>query len=177
MTFSILNSAHAWTSVILAGKCDSRRHTSSSQPHSQDSLSCFEKELWYQIKYFWVCPLSSSISISLRGPCTATEMIPTYKLVSMVFSIAYVWCIKILTWLRGCRVKIAKFPRLHCFAIIYQKRLEHKENQTKYRKMTWKPRSHRILIYWIWAIVVNIEQTEFESVCLLLVYLPLRESF
>ena len=33
-----------------------------------------------------------------------------------------------------------------------QKRSEHKENQTKYRKMTWKPRSHvRILIYQTWA--------------------------
>ena len=35
-----------------------------------------------------------------------------------------------------------------------QKRLEHKENQTKYRKMTRKPRSHaRILIYRTWAIL------------------------
>ena len=34
-----------------------------------------------------------------------------------------------------------------------QKRLEHRENQTKYRKMTRKPRSHvRILIYPMWAI-------------------------
>ena len=35
-----------------------------------------------------------------------------------------------------------------------QKRLEHKENQTKYRKMTRKPRSHvRILVYRTWAIL------------------------
>ena len=35
-----------------------------------------------------------------------------------------------------------------------QKRLKHKENQTKYRKMTRKPRSHvRILIYRTWAIL------------------------
>ena len=35
----------------------------------------------------------------------------------------------------------------------FQKRLERKENQTKYRKMTRKPRSHvRILIYRTWAI-------------------------
>ena len=35
----------------------------------------------------------------------------------------------------------------------FQKRLERKENQTKYRKMTRKPLSHvRILIYRTWAI-------------------------
>ena len=34
-----------------------------------------------------------------------------------------------------------------------QQRPEHKQNQTKYRKITRKPRSHvRILIYWKWAI-------------------------
>ena len=34
-----------------------------------------------------------------------------------------------------------------------KKRLEHEEDQTKYRKMTRKPRSHvRILIYRTWAI-------------------------
>ena len=55
--------------------------------------------------------------------------------------------IKIVTSLRGFRVKIANFSRLRCLAI--PKRLEHKENKTKYRK--W-PESlgvmHvRILIY------------------------------
>ena len=35
--------------------------------------------------------------------------------------------------------------------------VEHKENKTKYRKMTRKPRSHvRILIYQTWAIGVDI---------------------
>ena len=39
----------------------------------------------------------------------------------------------------------------------FQKRLEHKENQTKYRNMTEKPQSHvRIFIYRTWAIVVFI---------------------
>ena len=34
-----------------------------------------------------------------------------------------------------------------------QKRLGHKENNTKYRSLTWKPRSHvRILIYRTWPI-------------------------
>ena len=56
------------------------------------------------------------------------------------------------------------FLRLHCLAIsrfpIFQfpiSRLELKENQTKYRKMTGKPQSHvRIFIYRTWAIVVFI---------------------
>ena len=58
--------------------------------------------------------------------------------------------IKILTWLRGFRVKIliATFSRLHCLAIPRRD----KENQSKHRKMTRKPRSHvRILIYRMWA--------------------------
>ena len=38
----------------------------------------------------------------------------------------------------GIRDKIAKFPRLHCFANS-QKRLDRKENQTKYKNMTRKP--------------------------------------
>ena len=34
----------------------------------------------------------------------------------------------------------------------FQRRLEHKENQTKYRNMTRKPMAHvRILIYRNWA--------------------------
>ena len=37
-----------------------------------------------------------------------------------------------------------------------QQRLEHKQNQTEYRKKTRKPQSHvRILIYWTWAIKMN----------------------
>ena len=39
----------------------------------------------------------------------------------------------------------------------FQKRLEHKENQTKYRNMTGKPQSHvRTFIYRTWVIVVFI---------------------
>ena len=38
----------------------------------------------------------------------------------------------------------------------FQKRFEHKENQTKYRNMTRTPRSHgRILMYRTWAIIKN----------------------
>ena len=59
---------------------------------------------------------------------------------------------QILTLLRGFRDKIANFfttPLSHNS----QKRLEHKENQTKYRKMTRKPRSHvRNLIYRTFAV-------------------------
>ena len=42
-----------------------------------------------------------------------------------------------------------------------QKRLEHKENQTKYRKMTRKPRSPvRVLIYRTWSIpALQLKQT------------------
>ena len=59
--------------------------------------------------------------------------------------IAHVRYIKILTWLRGCRVKIANFSRLHRLAI--SRRIERKENQTN-RKMTRETRSHvRILIF------------------------------
>ena len=51
----------------------------------------------------------------------------------------------------------SNFSRLHCLAI--PKRVEHKENQTKYRKMTRKPRSHvRILIYRTWANVGHCSQ-------------------
>ena len=68
--------------------------------------------------------------------------------------IAHIRYIKILTWLRGFRAKIVNFSRSTLLSRNSQKRLEHKENQTKYRKMTRKPRSHvRILIYRTWAFV------------------------
>ena len=39
-----------------------------------------------------------------------------------------------------------------------QKRIEHKESQTKYRKMTRKPHGHvRILIYRTWAITTSVD--------------------
>ena len=59
--------------------------------------------------------------------------------------------LNILTWLRGFKDKIANFSRLHCPAI------HRRENKTKYRKMTWKPRSHvRILKYGMWTIRNNV---------------------
>ena len=62
---------------------------------------------------------------------------------------------KILTCLRGFRVKIGNFHD-SIVSKFSEKRLEHKENQTKYRKMTRKPQSHvRILKckYRKWAII------------------------
>ena len=57
--------------------------------------------------------------------------------ITMEVSIGYIRCINIRTWLRDFRVKIANF-----------KRLRYKENTTKYRSLSRKPRSHvRILIY------------------------------
>ena len=68
------------------------------------------------------------------------------------FSIAHVRYIKKLRWLGGFRYKIANFPQLHCLTIL-RRDLRHKENQTKYRKITRQPWSHvRILIYRTWAI-------------------------
>ena len=44
-----------------------------------------------------------------------------------------------------------------------QKRLRHKESNTKYRGLTWKPRSHvRILIYRTWPIALSLHFTWLE---------------
>ena len=56
-------------------------------------------------------------------------------------TIVYVRYIKILTLLRGFRVKIAIFFTTP-LSLNSQKRLEHKEKETKYRKNEQKPRSH-----------------------------------
>ena len=55
--------------------------------------------------------------------------------------LAHVRYIKILSWFRCFRNKIANFSRLP-MSSNSQERLEHKENQTNYRIMTRKPRSH-----------------------------------
>ena len=63
--------------------------------------------------------------------------------------IGHVRYINILAWSRGFRVKIAKF----LLSLNSQKRLRHKENNTKYRSLNWKPRNHvRILMYRTWPI-------------------------
>ena len=118
---------------------------------------------------FWSCfELKSHVTVTLNTVHCVTDLRPnrhakqseywlrvTNRLkdsltASDLFSIAHVRYIKILTWLRGFRVKTTNLSRLH----YSQRRLEHKENQTKYRKMTRKPRSHvRIIIYRTWAIV------------------------
>ena len=61
---------------------------------------------------------------------------------------------KILTWLRGFRLKIANFLRLHCVAIT-RRELNTNKTKPKYRKMSRKPRTFvRILIHRTWAIVL-----------------------
>ena len=68
------------------------------------------------------------------------------------FKIGHVRYINILTWLRGFWVKNCKFLKF-LLSLNSQKRLEYKENNTKYRSLTRKPRSHvRILIYRTWPI-------------------------
>ena len=74
------------------------------------------------------------------------------KIGGTILTIVHVRYIKILTLLRGFRVNffhdsiVWQFPEETC--------IEHKENHTKYRNMTRKPRSHaRILIYRTWAYV------------------------
>ena len=68
--------------------------------------------------------------------------------------IAHVQYIKILTWLRGFRVKIANFSRLHCLVIL-RRDLNTKKTKPKIEK--W-PESVGVvlesnLIYRTWAIV------------------------
>ena len=62
--------------------------------------------------------------------------------------------------LKGQNCKIFKTPLSRTF----QKRLVKKENQTKYRKMTRKPRSNvSILMYRTWAITLkNVQKKSYE---------------
>ena len=56
--------------------------------------------------------------------------------------------------LSGQNCKFFKF----LLSLNSQKRLEYKENNTKYRSLTWKPRSHvRILIYRTWPISIDFD--------------------
>ena len=90
-------------------------------------------------------------SIKTRTPLEVEglpKMIPT----------AHVRYIKILTlftyltWLPGLGSKLQIF-HYSIMSTNSQKRIKHKENQTKYVKMTRKPRIHvRILIYRTWAL-------------------------
>ena len=71
--------------------------------------------------------------------------------------IGHIRYINILAWVRGFRVKIAKFF-VCLLSLNSQKRLVYKEHNTKYRSLTWKPRSHvRILTYWSWPIAFDTE--------------------
>ena len=86
-----------------------------------------------------------------------TKLWPTnsvFKLCSAnsVLQIGHVRYINILAWPRGFRVKICKFFYF-LLSLNSPKRLGYKENNTKYRILTRKPRSHvRILIYRTWPI-------------------------
>ena len=71
----------------------------------------------------------------------------------MSVRIAHVQYIEILTRLRGFRVKIANFSRLHSLAIP-RGDLSTKKTKPNIEKMTRKLQSHvRILIYRTWAII------------------------
>ena len=91
--------------------------------------------------------------------------------------------IKILTWLWGFRVTIGLFSPL-LLSRNSQKRLEHKENQTKYVELSRKPRGHvKILIYrtwaikvesrWLykWEILINIYQSSIKTIGCFYIYL------
>ena len=90
---------------------------------------------------------------SLPGNSIAVAMMKRAmsRFAEFTFLIGHVRYINIQAWLRGFRVKIANFSSFFCPPI--SKRLRYKENNTKYRSLPRKPRSHvRILIYWTWPI-------------------------
>ena len=94
------------------------------------------KFLWFQgaqLDHMWV--KSSVVVVSLR---------------TGVFSpIGHVRYINMALRLSGQNCKFLKF----LLSLNSQKRLGYKENNTKYRSLSWKPRSHtRILIYRAWPI-------------------------
>ena len=66
--------------------------------------------------------------------------------------IAHVWYIKILTWLRGFRVKIANFLRLLCLAIprrdLRTKKTKPKKHHTKPNKEKWSESLGVMLEFW-----------------------------
>ena len=83
--------------------------------------------------------------------CLMEARLPLDKFEKCI-AIGHVRYINIQAWLRGFRVKIAKFSSF--LSLNSQRRLRYKENNTKYRSLTWKPRSHvRILIYRTWPIL------------------------
>ena len=66
--------------------------------------------------------------------------------------IAHVWYMKILTWLRGFRVKIANFLRLLCLAIprrdLRTKKTKPKKKHTKPNKEKWSESLGVMLEFW-----------------------------
>ena len=89
------------------------------------------------------------------------------------FSIAHIRFIKILTWLRGFREKIANFSPLDCLAIPRRDLSTKKTKQNK--EMTRKPRSHaKISVYRTWAILYS--QKGWEPLSLHVVSRPITFS-
>ena len=90
-----------------------------------------------------------SIRFGLRSSCgyqrLKLEIQHVKNIINSTWTTAHVRYIKILTWLRGFRVKITNFSR-HPLSRNSQKRLERKENKTNCRKVTRKPGSHVIIL-------------------------------
>ena len=92
-------------------------------------------------------PSSCFIILSLSGQ----DMVCWLKSGLFLLLIGHVRYINILARSRGFQVKIANFSSFFCPSI--PKRLRYKENNIKYRSLTWKPGNHvRILIYRTWPI-------------------------
>ena len=116
------------------------------------------------VEWLWSTPGSDSWC-GLEGAQCSIAFRPiilillTNKDVALIIysvTIVHFWCIKILTWLRGFRVKNANFSWLHCLAIPRRDLSTKKNKSNDHRKMTRKPWSHaRILIYQTWAFVMQ----------------------
>ena len=131
----VIGSVHSY-SFLIKYKC-----SRFSEFHSNKESVCINFKSIVQIPKSWVLILPFLRRISSRPginlPYSRPSSISSY----------------ILTRLRGFRVKLAIFFKFSLFRNS-QKRLRCKQDNTKYRGLIWKPRSHvRILIYRTWPIV------------------------
>ena len=108
-------------------------------------------------RFFWKSSwhLSSCISYTLTIILSSQLVFACSQIFGrFFFSIAHIRFIKILTWLRSFREKIANFSPLDCLAIPRRDLSTKKTKQNK--KMTRKPRSHaKISVYRTWAILYS----------------------
>ena len=119
-------------------------------------------------KTFW--SLNDMINIQIRCsyhhclfPSASSTRCQWSHLCKSKYQIALVWYIKILTWLRGFRVKIAFFYSI-VSKFSEETWAQRKSNQIC--KMTRKPRSHvRILIHVYRTWVINIGSCKTEKKC------------